>query len=285
MTFALGMLFISLAIQRGIKPWTGTFYSNLCLGVVWVVIALVNGEIAPISQWPRAAIVGLLFLLGQLLTYMAFRFGDVSVATPVFGVKILFVAVLSSITGGSPAPPAIWLSAFAATCGVMLVQWRPRNVVQQHRRHKSTTLTVLLAMAAALSLSGFDILLQNWGVASGTWRFLPIVFVSAALLNCLLIPWIDRLSTLRELGGLRPMLIGCLLMAVQAMGMSVTLASFGDATRVNVVYALRGLWALGLAWWLAKHFEGGEQYLPRTVMLSRAAGALLLTGAVILALL
>ena len=62
----------------------------------------------------------------------------------------------------------------------------------------------------------------------------------------------------------------------------VTLAQFGDAARVNVVYALRGLWGVALAWAVAHRWGGGEAALPHEVMLTRMAGALLLTAAVVL---
>lgn len=282
--FVFGMLFTSKAIQRGATPYSGTFYSNLCLGIVWIVIGLVHGEVAPKSQWAGAILVGGLFVLGQMFIFVAFRFGDVSVATPIFGVKILFVAILSSIIMGITAKPAIWLSAALATCGIAFVQWSPRGRTGDHR-HSRTGLTVALTLLAATLLSFFDVLLQKWGAASSPLQYLPIVFTSAMLFSCVLIPWVDTLPKLRSIGGLTSIAAGSTLMAIQAMGMCIALAGFGDATRVNIVYALRGIWAVGLAWLLAEFFEGREQFLPRSVMLVRAAGAMLITAAVVTLLL
>jgi hypothetical protein len=80
------------------------------------------------------------------------------------------------------------------------------------------------------------------------------------------------------------MILSTVLMPLQSMGMTIALSQFGDATRVNIVYALRGLWAIVFAWALAGSFEGGERYASQSVMLRRATGALLLTGAVVAAL-
>ena len=80
------------------------------------------------------------------------------------------------------------------------------------------------------------------------------------------------------------MLIGTLLMALQAMSMSWSLSEFGDATRINIVYALRGLWAVLLAWLLARSFGGGEAHHSSRIMLTRLAGAVLLTASVVVAL-
>ena len=56
----------------------------------------------------------------------------------------------------------------------------------------------------------------------------------------------------------------------------------GDAARVNVVYSLRGLWGVLLAWWLAGWFGGAEKDTPTSIMLARLAGAILLVAAVLL---
>ncbi|MCA9186113.1 MAG: EamA family transporter [Planctomycetales bacterium] len=283
-TFVLGMMFASKAINRGATPWTGTFYANLLLGVIWCCIGAVHGDIIPVRQWPGAIVIGVVFVLGQLLTYFAYRFGDVSVATPIFGVKILFVAVLSSIVNQVPVPAVIWAAAVVASCGVALVQWRPRSA-SAHGNGKPVGRAVVLALSAAMTLSVFDILLQRWGKPSGTVRFLPVVFTAAALSSCVMLPWTNRFSTLVHIQALRPMLIGSFLMCAQAMGMCIALSGFGEATEINIVYSLRGVWGVGLAWALAHFFEGGEQYAPRIVIICRAAGAALVTAAVVTALL
>ena len=143
---------------------------------------------------------------------------------------------------------------------------------------------MVAALAAASCMSLFDVCLQHWGVAHGPMRFLPVVFVAASSISFVLLPWISRVSQLRKTQALRPMVFATLLMAMQAIGMTIALSQFGDATRVNIVYALRGLWAIVFAWILAGSFEGGERFASRSVMLRRAAGALLLTAAVVTSL-
>ena len=277
--FVFGMMFARKAISRGASAWTGTFYGNLWLGLFWLLVGVCRWEVIPVSDWWRAAIVGLLFFLGQLFTYMAFRYGDVSVATPIFGVKILFVAFLSSMMTGQSISATVLIAAFVATVGVILVQ-SGGGALQRLERTR-VLLTVVTALIASLSLSVFDVLLQRWGAVSGAMPFLPVMFVSASLFSFVLLPWVNSVSTLKSLRSLRPMFIATVLMALQAMGMTIALSQFGDATRVNIVYALRGLWAIVFAWLLAQSFEGGERYASRSVMLRRAAGALLLTGAVV----
>jgi drug/metabolite transporter (DMT)-like permease len=282
-TFVFGMMFARKAIMRGASAWTGTFYGNFWLGIIWLLVGICRWDIIPVDEWWHAVIVGLLFFLGQCCTYMAFHYGDVSVATPVFGVKILFVAVLSSLLMGQSISPAVWIAALVATAGIILVQYGSGTGLRQEKQR--VLLTVVTALTAAGCMSLFDVCLQRWGVISGALKFLPVMFVSASLFSCILLPWVDRLPHLKSIHTLQPMIIATVLMALQSIGMTVALSQFGDATRVNIVYALRGLWAILFAWLLAGSFEGGERHASLAVMLRRAAGALLLTGAVIVSML
>lgn len=281
--FVFGMMFSGQAIHRGANPLTGTLYTNVLLGLIWIVVAIVNGNVAPVEVWPKALLVGILFLLGQLLTFTAYRFGDVSVATPVLGVKILFVAALLSLVAGTPVSLVIWIAAAIATLGVALVQWRPRKS-KLHSRQSRIWTTVSLALMAAFTLSVFDVVLQNWGPQSGASKFLPIVFISAGISSMILLPWIDAPSKLKKLNAFRPLVIGSTLMSMQAMCMCIALAMFAEAPRINIVYALRGLWAVVLGWLLAKQFDSGEQHIPTSMIISRGIGTALLTAAVIAAM-
>lgn len=281
--FVFGMMFARKALRRGASAWTGTFYGNLWLGLIWLFVGVCRWDVIPVAEWWHAAIVGLLFFAGQCFTYMAFRHGDVSVATPIFGVKILFVAVLSSFLTGQRISTTIWIAAFVATAGIILVQYGS-GAGQRHEK-KRVFLTVVTALCAATCMSLFDVCLQRWGVIPGALKFLPVMFVSASLFSCVLLPWVDRVSQLSSIRALQPMILSTVLMPLQSMGMTIALSQFGDATRVNIVYALRGLWAVVFAWMLAESFEGGERDASRSVMLRRAAGALLLTGAVVASML
>ncbi len=83
----------------------------------------------------QAAIIGGLFVLGQIFTYLAFQFGDVSVATPVFGVKVLIVALCGLLMAGEAIPPRIWIAACLATTGVGFVQFTDEDRLHPQQAH------------------------------------------------------------------------------------------------------------------------------------------------------
>lgn len=278
--FVFGMMLSKKAIDGGASPWTGTVLANFWLCGIWLTIAAVRGEVAPIEAWPYAAMIGLMFVLGQVFTFLAFQFGDVSVATPVFGVKVLMVAGLVSLMTDMPVSSRIWLAGGLATAGIVMIQSTGRKGKTQQQKN-GILRTIILASTAAFCLSLFDVLLQKWGAAYNSYNFLPVMFSCAALLSLTLLPWVDRPKRIRELNLQKWIVAGTLLMALQALSMTFSLAEFADAPRINIVYALRGLWGVLLAWAFSRLLLSSESELPASVMLQRLGGAALLTSAVI----
>lgn len=281
--FVFGVMSAKQAIVRGASPWTGTFWGNQWLAIFWVLVAVVRGSLVDFDMWLPAAVIGAMFVLGQLLTYLAFQVGDVSVATPVFGIKVIMVATLQSLFSGEVISGRIWIAGAMATSGVVLIQWVDSGATKLDRR--KTMLSILIAGLAAFTLSLFDVSLQAWAMDSNTYDFMPVMFGFVGLFSLVLLPKVDSVRHLKATKSFHWMLLATILMAMQAFSMCFSLAEFGDAARINIVYALRGLWGVLLAWVLAKRLMTREAHLPRIVMIRRLAGAGLLTGAVLIAIL
>ncbi|MEP3477667.1 MAG: hypothetical protein ABJZ55_00320 [Fuerstiella sp.] len=281
--FVFGVMSAKQAIVRGASPWTGTFWGNQWLAIFWVFVAVARGSVVGVDMWLPAAVIGAMFVLGQLLTYLAFQVGDVSVATPVFGIKVIIVATLQSLFAGELISGRIWIAGIMATSGVVLIQWVDSAATKLDRR--KTMLSIVVAGLAAFTLSLFDVSLQAWAKDINTYDFMPVMFGFVGLFSLVLLPKVDSVRNLKTTGAFRWMFLATILMAMQAFSMCFSLAEFGDAARINIVYALRGLWGVLLAWALAKRLRTEEAELPRIVMIRRLAGAGLLTGAVLIAFL
>lgn len=277
--FVVGLMLIKKASSLGVGPWTVTFVANLWAALVFSTLWLMGGPGQPLQQLWQPAVIGVLYILGQVFTFAAVSHGDVSVATPVFSVKVLLVAVLVTVVAGERLPAQVWAAAALATVGIALVQQSRGS-----SRHSRIAFTVAFALLAATTFSTFDVLVQRWAPAWGAGRFLPIAFGIAAALSLGFLPWIDRPSRIAP-KAILPLLAGTLCIALQALCIVFTLAHFGDAARVNVVYALRGLWGVVLAFAFARLLQSGEVGLSRRVMVARLIGAGLLTAAVVLAIL
>jgi drug/metabolite transporter (DMT)-like permease len=253
-------------------------------------VGLVRGEALPPAEWGPPALVAAAFVGGQLCTYLALQYGDVSLATPVFGVKIILVAILTSLLAERAIDLRIWIAAILATIGVGVIQAGSGSAGSSGSSGDAeltwgrAALSIGLALLAAVCLTLFDFGLQHYGRVHGAERFLTTMFVFTGVLSCGLLPWTDSPGRLAEIGALWPLALATLLIAAQAISMSYALGRFGDVTRVNIVYALRGLWSV-LLLWLVAHFSAAPvDHLSSRTLAFRLLGAVLLTVSVVVAL-
>lgn len=282
---AASILFVGalVCIQRAqigsgesrVGPITTLFFSNVLSSVIFAPFWLLGGTIPDATLWWQPVLVGGLFVIGLTFTFAAIGLGDVSIATPVFGVKVLLVAAFLSLYLSQKLPATIWVSAALAAVGIALIQYTGRG------RHGRAGLTIMLAISAATCYAHFDIAVQQWAPAWGAGRFLPLVFACVGLLSLSLIPWVE-FSKLRDPFTRGWLIAGAVLTNCQAALIVFTLSTFGDAARVNIVFSLRGLWAVLLGWAIARWLGGREAELTGWRLTQRLAGAVLLTLAVAL---
>lgn len=249
-------------------------WSSAC---VFPALSLMGGTMQPATSFWQPAIVGGLFLAGQLLTFLAVARGDVSIAAPVLGVKVLIVPAAARFFVDEELSARIWIAAAIAVVGIAFVQTRDATI-----QRSRIVASVGYALLAACSMTLFDLLIQRWAPNWGAGYFLPIVFACAAILSLAFLPLADSPANLRRLGVIPLLSVGALLMSVQAIGMTVTLGFFGDVTRVNIVYSLRGLWGVLLTWLLARQVNASGAGPSHRTMIMRLIGAALIGVSVVI---
>lgn len=273
--FVGGLICLKRVGESGVSPVTVLFASNLAAALIFPALWFLGGQVRPWGFWWQPLVIAILYMMGLLFTFAAINRGDVSVATPVLGVKVLFVTILLAVTRISEPSTTIWYAASMATLGIALIQYtgtgRPRRIL----------LTILLAICAASSYATFDVLVQRWAPAWGAGRFLPVVFAMVGILSAPMIPWTQWKPVKADRRVAALLVLGAILIALQAVCIVSTLSIFGDAARVNVVYGLRGLWSVVLAWMVARVWGGAESQLSQRELATRFAGAGLLTAAVV----
>ncbi len=275
--FVCGLIVIKRGGAAGVSPVTTLFCTNIAAAVAFSFVWFLGGEAIRWDLWWQPLIIAKLFVFGLAFTFLALERGDVSLATPIFGVKVVFVALLLTVSGEQQLPLQVWLAAALATLGIGLIQWTGKG----HRHH--VIFTICFALAAAACYATFDVLVQRGAPIWGAGRFLPVVYWIVGVAALLLLPWVD-FGPCKKQGVAGLLIAGSLLIAMQAICIVVAVGLFGDAARVNVVYALRGLWGVALAWLAAKIWGGAEAEHTRSTMLLRVVGATILTSAVILAI-
>ncbi|CAN5310233.1 DMT family transporter [soil metagenome] len=277
--YVVAALFIKRANTFEIGIWRSAFVTNVLTAVLFAGLwPMGGGPVVWAHMW-QPLVVAALFVAGQVLTFVALERGDVSVVTPALGAKTVFVAWLSTAVLGEMLPWQLWVAAVLSFLSVVLLNQRKTHL------RAATGVTILFALLAASAYATFDILVQKWSPDWGTGRFLPIMFGLSALLSVGFIPAFRAPLGSIPRAAWKPLGAGALFMGLQALFLVSTIARFGDATAVNVIYSGRGLWSVAAVWVVGHWFANTERHAGGRVLARRLIGAALMTAAIVLALL
>ena len=287
--YACGAIAVKRSLGAGISGSWVNFLCNAVLAIFFQVFWFFQGSLLTPSSISAPAVCGALFFLGQIATFQALSSGDVSVATPLLGTKVILVALFSLFIIGKPLPSSWSFASLLASIGIALISYSPGGA---HRRLISTLCWSLTA-AALFALT--DVLVQHWVPMTGYNRFAPIMFGVTGLLSFLYLPSLLKGKSHGPYcpgkvglskGDIGWLMSGALLLALQALGMYSAIGLYGSATLTNILYGSRCLWSVLLVWMFGTMVgdspsSGGSRFV---VMGWRFAGALLLFSAMVLVL-
>lgn len=275
--YVFGALFLKEASSRGAGLWRTAAITNGICALVFAALWFLGGTLPEGAAWSQPAIAAALFVGGQMMGFFALHYGDVSVATPVMGIKVVLVAFFVTAILGERVPPAVWIAAALSSAGIVLLS-RGGQGPSAGRSGPAIAFGGLAAATFAL----FDVLVQKWAPAWGAGRFLPAMMAFVALFSSgLLILSYHRKEKVPP-GAWRPLLLGGFFIAVQGLLLITALALYSKATRINVVYSARGLWSVAAVWWVGHWFGNSERDRGPAVLRARLAGAALLLAAIVL---
>jgi drug/metabolite transporter (DMT)-like permease len=281
--YTIGALCAKRALAGGATVWQVNFAANMAMSVLYLPFWLGADWAMVLTQGYKPVLAAAAFFTGQLFTFAALRKGDVSVATPLLGAKVIFVAFITSFLFGEAVGMKWWLAAAVCTCGIFLVTGSQRRT-EGWTRHSGKTAVYSLTAAMAYALT--DTLLQHWSVEVGVVSFVAVMFSFVGIFTCALylpaVGW--RKLVVSPAVARRALILGALLLGAQNLVMALAIRFSGDATAVNIVYSSRCVLSVVLAWATARWLGSREASLPRPVLLLRLAGALLLAGAILMVL-
>lgn len=277
MVYVIGALLAKRSAELGGGVWRTAFVSNLVSAVFFAFLLPLGGTFHADRLW-QPALVAVFYLLGQLLNFLALQQGDVSVATPVMGVKIILVAVFTTLLLTSGVSVKLWIAAGLSSVAIALLN-RSDGTPHHHVGR-----TILYAGSSAAMFAIFDVLVQKWSPAWGLGRFLPVMLGFVAAFSIVFVPLFQ--APLRELPRAAwPWLLGaCAFIGLQSLIFVSTIARYGGATTANVIYSSRGLWSVVGVWAIGHWFSSREQHLAASVLRWRLAGAVLMMAAIALVL-
>ena len=281
MLYSIASLAFKRAIAEGMDIGRIVFYSNLTTLILLIPLLVLVSKPQPSAFFYQPLLTAVAFFIGIALNVAAIRQGDVSVATPILGTKVLFVACFTIIILGKPVQRSLWMGAVLA--GVAFVMLRgPAN--RPHHRFWST---VFLAVGSSSAFALCDVFFQLWTRIWGVGLFIPVVFAIVCVLSFTLLKLFPAPAPSVTARASRWIMAGCILNGVQTLGMVICVGLFrhpNAATAVNIVYNSRGIWSVLLVWIIGHWFGNMERGWGRKIMAFRLAGSALMIGAIVLIL-
>jgi drug/metabolite transporter (DMT)-like permease len=279
--YATASLVIKQAMACGAGPTRVMFLSNWLLFFLWLPFFLQNPHF-PAGEWAWAPFAGgLARICGGGLLLTALRMGDVSVQTPLTGLKVIFVCLMALFFETEAIGLPHYIAGFLTVVAIIVLS-RPAGHVQSRPRLKKA---IALSAVSALLLALNDTLAAKAALEIGVTTYLFFNFLTSALGTLTFIPFFS--GHLRDLPrkALPWTLGGAFLMALDVLGLLLAISIYQEPTTANILYAARGIWAILLVWILGHWFQNEESKLGKNVMLQRLMGAGLLFGAIITVLL
>src|SRR5688572_11813792 len=111
MIYVFGALSLKEATGRGAGLWSTAAVTNWICAAVFAGLWFLGGQVPERTPWSQPAIVAGLWVAGQMFAFIALQRGDVSVATPVMGIKVVLVAFFVTGLLGGRVPASIWIAA------------------------------------------------------------------------------------------------------------------------------------------------------------------------------
>ncbi len=277
--YPLGSIWTKLAVQHGGGVMRSTLLSNWMLALLG--LALIPGIDATPDwsqvHWPLMA-AGV-FLVGQVGTVLAVRAGDVSVQTPMMGMKVVFVALLTMMIRPEDVSPGIWLAVALSAAAMFLIAGGSLAMM------RANTAAVGWSLLACAGYASTDLFMAYGSEGFGRAAFLPVTlwFMGAASLLCL--PLVREGFDKVPPAAWRWLLPGSGMFAVQGLLICLAVTFGRKAPEMNVLYSIRGATAVVMVWLVGRWLGSQEgQLTGRSVLLRRLIGALAMAGALIVLL-
>jgi len=272
--YAVAATLSKRALGQGAGILRLSFIMNLLFVPVFSLLLFSHQGRIPWDQFLYPVFTGLLFFLGQVFTFAAIRFGDVSLQTPIMGTKAVFTVLIAVFLGTEVVSAPMALAALVSMLGVALLGFSGDGVERIGR-------TLGLALLSSAFFAGSDTMVGYYAGDFGVPMFLFLAMLVNALLSCLLVPFFRE--PIRQIpASAWPWIIGaCLLMAGQGLLLNYTLGRYQNVAAINVIYSTRGLWSVVIGALALRYFvQSIKPVAPKRIFILRMAGALLMCLAI-----
>jgi drug/metabolite transporter (DMT)-like permease len=232
------------------------------------------------ASWWQPLGAGAVFCVGQAAAFKSFQ-GDLSVAIPMQGAKVLLVALLAWAALGQSPGPRFWAAAALSVAAIHFLN-EPGRAAGGPRRRLATS---LWAGLASLAFAAFDVAVQAWSPAWGARSFSAYAFAAQAVFSLAFLAFPPRRRFRWRAPEWGWAVLGAILMAAITAALVLAIGVTGQAALVNLIFNSRCVAGVVFVWAAGRWFGNREaEFSGRRAMARRLEGAALMLGALGLAM-
>ena len=185
--YAVGSWGMKHGMRRGAHPRLVNAISNLAMAGWSAPLVLFFPGTANHQGFVGALLAGGALFLGRACAIRALAKGDLSLATPVLGMKTIFVAILTVTFLGETVSPGLMAGAVLSSVAVALLSLSPGILHGKKEGAALDRVSCGWALLAAFFFGLTDITVQRFAKLLGVGWFQPLMFATLVILTPLLL--------------------------------------------------------------------------------------------------
>ena len=252
--------------------------NNLLSGLVFIPAIFFEAKFPDVSIIWQPMIASAFCAIGNVATFSCAERGEVSLMTPLMGIKTLMVIMFARVFLDVDLPHTITIAGVICCCAVFIMGFSNKSL-----RTEKLAITVFLAIVACFSYALCDVFIQKYAPNFSRNAMLSLTSVAMPLSIIPLLP-----KFFREVFSCdkKTLLLGsssAVLMIGEMYLMFISISGELGASLCNILYNTRGLMSVVLIYFLGKYFIKLKE-LSSASAIQRSVGAIMILIAVVIAL-
>lgn len=278
--YCLSVLFVKASTADGkLSPASILAMTNFLMFLVFLPTLVCNWHsVNPRLLW-QPFLIGIFFAAGNWATFLCSHKGEVSLMTPIMGIKILLVILFLHIIVGVETPKSLIFAGLLCCAAVFIMGYSKSATTPRSKR----LWTYALAAIACISYAMCDVLFQKF---SGNFDGMIILSLNNIVLAILSVPYTKTLCRDFRNSNKKTLALGtfsAILMTAEAVLMVIAIIGEVGAGLCNILYNTRGIMSVLLIL-AAGHINPSLRELNKASTLRRLTGSTMIMLAVYTAL-
>ncbi len=277
--YTLGVIIIKYSSQNNALSGSSLLVmNNLVSGLVFIPQIFFANALPELNIVWQPLLAGAFCAVGNIATFFCAERGEVSLMTPIMGVKILFVLMFSALLLRTHLPLSIIIAGALCCISVFIMSW-----TKQNGEKSKLIFTIFLALLASTAYAICDVILQKTAHNFDTPAMLSIMTLPIFLSIIPFIPKFFKEAYSTSKNAISLGVLSAIFLVGESYLMFISITGKVGAALCNILFNTRGVIAIILVYILGKQFAKIKE-LNKSQAIRRIVGAGLILISIFIAL-